>query len=38
MCGWMEDGIDSAIVERMEVDEVKPPCPMFETFDQLPTE
>jgi len=38
MCDWMEDGIDSALVERMEVDEVKPPFPMFETFDQLPTE
>ena len=38
MCDWMEDGIESALVERMEVSELKPPFPMFETFDQLPTE
>ncbi len=38
MCEWMEDGVESALVERMEVSEVEAPFPRFETFDQLPTE
>ena len=38
MCEWMEDGVESALVERMEVSEVAAPFPRFVTFDQLPTE
>ena len=38
MCEWMEDGVESALVERMEVSEVKPPFPKFDAFDQLPTQ
>lgn len=38
MCEWMEDGVESALVERMEVSEVKAPYPRFETFDQSPTQ
>lgn len=38
MCEWMEDGVESALVEKMEVGEVKPPFPMFERFEQLPTQ
>jgi acylphosphatase len=37
MCGWMEDGIESALVERVEVSDVGPPYQRFETFEQLPT-
>jgi len=38
MCEWMEDGVESALVERLEVDEVEPPFPKFDTFEQMPTE
>lgn len=38
MCEWMDDGVESALVERMEISEVKPPFPKFDGFDQLPTE
>ena len=38
MCAWMEDGVESALVERIDVSEVKPPFPKFDAFDQRPTE
>ena len=38
MCGWMEDGVESALVESIEVSEVGPPYPRFDDFEQLPTE
>jgi acylphosphatase len=38
MCEWMEDGIEAALVERIEVSEVKAPYPRFEGFEQRPTE
>lgn len=37
MCEWMEDGVESALVERMEVSEVDAPFPRFDAFEQLPT-
>lgn len=37
MCAWMENDVPSALVERIEVTELKPPHPRFEEFLQLPT-
>jgi acylphosphatase len=38
MCAWMENEVLSALVESIEVSEVRPPYPRFEEFEQLPTE
>ena len=38
MCEWMENEVSSALVERIEVSQVRPPWPRFDRFEQLPTE
>lgn len=38
MCRWMEHDMPAALVERIDVDEVRPPHPRFDRFEQLPSE
>ena len=38
MCQWMEHDVPAARVERIDVDEVRPPHPRFDRFEQLPSE
>ena len=38
MCDWMENEVAGALVERIDVNDVPPPWPRFERFEQLPTE
>ena len=38
MCEWMEDGVESALVDSIEISEVRAPYPRFEAFEQLPTQ
>ena len=37
MCDWMRDGMSAALVEEMDVNEVPPPFPAFDRFEQRPT-
>jgi acylphosphatase len=37
MCAWMAHEVPAARVERIEVSEVPPPVPRFESFEQVRT-
>jgi acylphosphatase len=37
MCGWLSEGMSAALVEQLEVTEVKPPFARFDRFERLPT-
>ncbi|AQV96453.1 acylphosphatase [Cupriavidus necator] len=38
MCAWLSEGMSAALVEELEVTEVKPPFARFDSFERLPTE
>jgi acylphosphatase len=38
MCVWMRDDMPAALVEKMDVTEVRPPFPRFDRFEQRPTD
>ena len=38
MCRWMEHDVPGARVERIDVDEVRPPPPRLDRFEQRPSE
>ena len=37
MCDWMRDEMPAALVEKMDVQEVAPPFPRFDGFEQRST-
>jgi acylphosphatase len=37
MCDWMRDDMPAALVEKMDVNEIPPPFPRFDRFEQQPT-
>ncbi|WER46398.1 acylphosphatase [Cupriavidus sp. WKF15] len=37
MCGWLSEGMSAALVEELEVTEVKPPFARFDRFERLAT-
>jgi acylphosphatase len=37
MCDWMRDDMPAALVEDMDVTDVRPPFPRFDRFEQQPT-
>ena len=37
MCSWLRDGMPAALVDELEVTEVRLPFPRFDHFDRLPT-
>lgn len=37
MCRWLRDGISAALVDELEVTQVRPPSARFDHFDRLPT-
>jgi acylphosphatase len=37
MCEWLSEGMTAALVEELEVTEIRPPFPRFDRFDWLPT-
>ncbi|WER49918.1 acylphosphatase [Cupriavidus sp. WKF15] len=37
MCGWLSEGMSAALVDELEVTEVKPPFARFDRFERLPT-
>jgi acylphosphatase len=37
MCKWLSEGMTAALVDDLEVTEVRPPFPRFDRFEQLPT-
>lgn len=38
MCKFMRDGVDSALVEEMQLNGIAPPFARFDRFEQRPTE
>ncbi|HVZ46429.1 MAG TPA: acylphosphatase [Ramlibacter sp.] len=38
MCDWMENDMPDALVDGMDVTEVRPPFPHFDWFEARPTE
>lgn len=37
MCAWLSEGMSAALVEELEVTEVRAPFARFENFERLPT-
>ncbi len=37
MCTWLSEGMSAALVEELEVTEVKPPFSRFDNFERWPT-
>ncbi|KVN92522.1 acylphosphatase [Burkholderia ubonensis] len=37
MCAWMSEGMPAALVDGIDVSEVRPPVARLEGFDRLPT-
>ena len=37
MCNWLRDGMPAAIVDKLDVTELRPPFPRFDHFERLPT-
>jgi acylphosphatase len=37
MCDWMRDDMPAALVEHMDIVDVRPPFPSFDGFEQRPT-
>jgi len=37
LCAWLSEGMPAALVEALEVTEMKPPFARFDRFERLPT-
>lgn len=37
MCAWMSEGMPAALVDGIDVTEVRPPVARLDGFDRLPT-
>lgn len=37
MCNWLRDGMSAALVDELEITQVRLPFPRFNHFDRLPT-
>jgi len=37
MCAWLSEGMSAALVDELQVIEVEPPFPRYDSFERLPT-